>query len=96
VFGLVDTRGLPGTEKMSLLSENQARAALVGAGERDSLVEWAVAKSLLFPMDGRFVPLATAEPELLAEMEEKTGSRKGALGGWRPTTRGPALRVVCE
>jgi ribosomal peptide maturation radical SAM protein 1 len=96
VFGLVDTRGLPGTEKMSLLSENQARTALVGARERDYLVEWALAKSLLFPMDGRFVPLATAEPELLAEMEEKTGSRKGALGGWRPTTRGPALRVVCE
>jgi len=47
-------------------------------------------------MDGRFVPLATAEPELLTEMEQKTGSRKGALGGWRPTTRGAELQVVCE
>jgi len=63
---LVDTRGLPGTEAFVTLTRAQAAAALAprpGPGELD----WALSRKAGVMIDGRYVPLATASPEILQE-----------------------------
>jgi len=66
-----DTRGLPGTEEVQLIDRAQALTAL-GAGpwmgEQDPAA-WAVERKLGVMVDGWYVPLLIASPELLAELE---------------------------
>jgi ribosomal peptide maturation radical SAM protein 1 len=88
-FLLFDTRGLDGTEQIQFLTREQASVALAGRRleERDEVVEWALAASLVVELDSSFVPLATAEPEALREFEAERRERV------RSTTR-LALPVI--
>lgn len=89
-FLLMDTRGLEEAEEIQFLDREQTAVALAGRRleERDSLVEWALAAKLVVELDSFFVPLATAEPELLREFE--TEQREKLRG---PIAR-PALPVI--
>lgn len=71
-FLLRDTRHLPGTESELLLDREQAVQALTAvpltkAGD----VDWAINNRIGIILDGWYVPLATAEPNLLAELESE-------------------------
>lgn len=70
VYVLVDTRGLPGTSEVQFFDREQAAVVLTGAppSRRDEL-QWAIDQSLLIEVDGWLVPLATADPEILAGFE---------------------------
>ena len=69
-FLLLDTRGLEGTEQIQFLSREQASVVLAGRRleDRDE-AEWALDARLVVELDSRFVPLATASPQLLSEFE---------------------------
>ena len=84
---LIDTRGLPGTEEVELIDRDTAGLLLtgrsyLGTAEEDRAVE----RRLAVVMDGWFLPLATAEPELLLafEAEPRTGQTS------EPARRGTA------
>jgi ribosomal peptide maturation radical SAM protein 1 len=67
---LRDTRGLPGTEEHTWLTHPQASLALTArplaeAGD----IAWALERKVGVLLDGGYVPLATAEPALLQELE---------------------------
>jgi ribosomal peptide maturation radical SAM protein 1 len=70
LFLLRDTRGLPDTRENQLVGPDQAAAALVG-GRRaaEAAREWALAHKVGVMLDGEYVALATATPELLLEFE---------------------------
>jgi ribosomal peptide maturation radical SAM protein 1 len=72
-FILFDTRGIEGTEQIQFLDREQASVILAGRrlDERDEVVEWALAAGLVVELDSIFVPLATAEPEILREFENE-------------------------
>jgi hypothetical protein len=73
-YVLVDTRGLPGLPAEQAISEEQAAMALVPRRVRSAAREryaWALAHKLVVERDDRYVPFAIAEPELLAELEER-------------------------
>lgn len=86
---LFDSRGLEGTDQIQFLDREQASVALAGRRleERDSVVEWALEARLVVEVDSQFVPLATAEPELLREFESERQARL------RPLTRA-ALPII--
>jgi len=68
---LFDTRGLADTRPLQVLDRGQASVALtarldLGAPE----VAWALENKLGVVVDERYVPLATADPELLAAFED--------------------------
>ncbi|MBN1219840.1 MAG: RiPP maturation radical SAM C-methyltransferase [Anaerolineae bacterium] len=70
-FELRDTRGLPDTEVSYALNRQQAAVALVGGPlHRANGIEWALARKVGVELDGWYVPLATAQPELLQEFEQ--------------------------
>ena len=74
-FLLLDSRGLEQTDEIQFLT--RAQAALVLAGARvgsDVDVEWALDRKLVVELDGWYVPLATATPQLINEFEAQ----------WRP------------
>ncbi|MBN1219839.1 MAG: RiPP maturation radical SAM C-methyltransferase [Anaerolineae bacterium] len=71
-FELRDTRGLPDTEVSYALNRQQAATALVGGPLRRAKgIEWALAHKVGVELDGWYVPLATAKPELLQEFEQE-------------------------
>lgn len=74
MFLLQDSRGLPGTLPLQPVMAEQARAALVGrplaAGPPSRAEAWALESRVAVELDGWIVPLATADPELLARFEE--------------------------
>lgn len=78
---LIDTRGLPGTEYTRGLTREEASTILVrrrfGSTPRD---RWAVERKLAVEIDGMFVPLATAEAELLRGVEKEAIERKERAG----------------
>ncbi len=84
---LIDTRGLPGTTEVQLIDRATATLLLTGrpylATEPEDL---AVERRLAVVMDGWFLPLATADPEMLLEFE--TEARYG--GASEPARRGTA------
>jgi hypothetical protein len=88
-FLLFDSRGLEGTDQIQFLDREQTSVALAGRRleERDSVVEWALEARLVVELDSLFVPLVTAEPELLREFESERRAKM------RPTAR-PALPVI--
>ncbi len=71
---LLDTRGLPAARKFQALDAARARAALIGKGARSAsdeqlaAMEWALAERVAVRLD-EYVPLATAQPELIARFE---------------------------
>ena len=84
-FFLLDTRGLEETEQIQFLDREQASVALTGRRleERDEVVEWALEARLVVEMDSYYVPLVTAEPEVLREFE--AGRRELARAPPRPS-----------
>jgi ribosomal peptide maturation radical SAM protein 1 len=69
-FLMLDSRGLPNTRELTLLSHHQSSMALVGPSPRSrNELAWATEKKLVLEMDRRYVPLATARPELLGKFE---------------------------
>lgn len=70
-YMLFDSRGLEGTEEIQFVDRHQASVVLTGRrlAERDEDVEWALDAQAVVELDGRYVPLATATPELLREFE---------------------------
>ena len=75
---LFDTRGLEGTQAMQVLDLVKAAAALVAQREIDAPeIAWALEQKVGVLLDGGYVPLATAEPELLLAFERR--SMKGSL-----------------
>ncbi|NJN68543.1 MAG: RiPP maturation radical SAM protein 1 [Chloroflexaceae bacterium] len=74
-FALHDTRGLPNTPSHTVISQQQAVAALVGgtrgrAPANSPDIAWAVRWCVGAEVEARYVPLATATPELLQEFEK--------------------------
>jgi ribosomal peptide maturation radical SAM protein 1 len=69
-FTLLDTRGLPGTSSYVPLTRTQAAVAVAArAAAPGPDLEWALAHRVGVMIDGRYVPLATARPELLQSFE---------------------------
>ena len=70
-YMLFDSRGLDETEEIQFVDREQASVVLTGRrfDERDEDVEWAIDARAVVALDGRYVPLATAAPELLREFE---------------------------
>jgi ribosomal peptide maturation radical SAM protein 1 len=80
-YALTDTRGLTGDDGApfpthATLTEPQAAAVLVGGPRGKVPTEgWALRRGYAVDMDGWCVPLATADPNLLADMEARFGRR---------------------
>ena len=70
-YMLFDSRGLDGAEEIQFVDRDQVAVALAGRrlDEKDEAVEWALDARVVAELDGRYVPLATAAPELLREFE---------------------------
>jgi ribosomal peptide maturation radical SAM protein 1 len=74
-FELRDTRGLPGTEASTVLDRGQAAALLLARPfARTAEIEWALERRAGLKVDDWYVPLATAQPELLLEFEQEARS----------------------
>jgi ribosomal peptide maturation radical SAM protein 1 len=71
-FILFDTRGLPGTQVVQILTDDRARAALVAqpALEAEEF-NWGLDQKVGVMLDGWYVPLATADPELILKFEQE-------------------------
>ncbi|NER79701.1 MAG: RiPP maturation radical SAM protein 1 [Leptolyngbya sp. SIO1D8] len=70
IFILVDSRKLPQTEEIQFLNFEEAFIALCGRrSTQQSEMGWALERKLVVELDGAYVPLATANPELLQEFE---------------------------
>jgi hypothetical protein len=77
-YRLTDTRDLPGAVAEQSLTRRQAAAVLVGRpranlGLLADEIGWAQAGKYAVELDGWHVPLATAHPDLLAELERAYG-----------------------
>ncbi|NIM10491.1 MAG: RiPP maturation radical SAM protein 1 [Candidatus Aminicenantes bacterium] len=74
-YVLEDTRGLPGRPKKQVINREQASILLVPRPQ-DSPVDyqWAVDAQLGLLKESWFIPLATADPELLSEFEQDYGN----------------------
>jgi ribosomal peptide maturation radical SAM protein 1 len=70
---LFDSRGLEGAEEIQFIDRDQVSVALTGRrlDERDDVVEWALRAGVVAELDGRYVPLATADPAVIREFEEE-------------------------
>ena len=88
LYILVDTRGLPDAPRVTFLDEGKAAAVLAGARLRGQAetpdMEWALARRYAVILDGRYVPLGVAEPDLLHHFEELA----------RRAARGPRLALL--
>jgi ribosomal peptide maturation radical SAM protein 1 len=73
---LRDTRGLPGMAESCWLTRSQASVALAAQPFIPTAeIEWALERKLGVTLDGWYVPLATAEPELIQEFEASLGGK---------------------
>jgi hypothetical protein len=72
-FILFDSRGLEGIDEIQFIDREQASVALTGRrlDERNDVVDWALGVRLVAEIDSRFVPLVTAEPQVLREFESE-------------------------
>lgn len=82
-FVLHDTRGLPGRPEKMVLDKEQTGILLIACPLNDQIAcplndqqdkekfQWAVDAKLAIIRDSWFIPLATAEPELLLEFERE-------------------------
>ena len=72
MFLLQDTRGLDGTPHSRVLDRQQAALCLIAQPYAPAPeVDWAVANKLAVVLDNWTVPLATARPELMRELERE-------------------------
>lgn len=70
-FLLRDTRGLPGTQASYTLKRQQAAVALTARRpDQTPEMSWALGHKVGILLDGWYVPLATAEPELLRAFKD--------------------------
>jgi ribosomal peptide maturation radical SAM protein 1 len=68
---LFDTRGLPDTQAMQVLNHEQALVALTARPYVETPeIAWALENKIGVVLDGWYVPLATADAELLQTFEE--------------------------
>jgi len=81
-FLLYDTRRIPGTRQIHFLTRDHARLVLAGTTDRSetALVEWALREKLVTRVESDLVPLATAEPELIAAFEAE--ARRSGASRW--------------
>jgi hypothetical protein len=71
-YVLVDTRGLWRKKRSYSLDETEASSLVISRPYSGSGLEtWALREKLAVTVDGWFVPLAVAEPEILLELTEK-------------------------
>lgn len=90
LFILRDTRRLPGIEEAGFLNRQQALLALTGWCARLSAeAAFAIDRKLCVLLDGHYVPLATAKPELLLELETEVQRCRHLAG--RSTQEEPLL-----
>ncbi|HEX6372883.1 MAG TPA: RiPP maturation radical SAM C-methyltransferase [Longimicrobium sp.] len=88
-YELADTRGLAHGNGVRVLDTAQLCAALVpGAFVPGTGHDWMVDEGVVVRLDGRWVPLATADPALLASLEA------GAERTVRPAAPVPASRAL--
>jgi ribosomal peptide maturation radical SAM protein 1 len=91
-FLLVDTRGLPGTQENRLLNRRQTALLLSGCRSgRSAEAEWAIENQLLAEMEGQYVPLATADPDVLLQFETMLPILEAG-----PMPRHPTMETVCQ
>lgn len=63
---MIDTRELPGTQELNIISESQAEVALTGKSTHSNDdVEWGIRQKVITEIDSINVPLCTSHPELL-------------------------------
>jgi hypothetical protein len=68
---LFDSRGLPDTQPMQVLNHEQALVALTARPYVETPeIAWALENKIGVVVDGWYVPLATADPELLQTFED--------------------------
>jgi ribosomal peptide maturation radical SAM protein 1 len=67
---IYDTRGIDGKNKNHILDEDQANEIMISGNYTESEYQkWAVEEKLAVIADSKFIPLVTASPELLAELD---------------------------
>ncbi|MGB5086229.1 MAG: RiPP maturation radical SAM C-methyltransferase [Methylocystis silviterrae] len=75
VYFLLDTRGVSGDRPLRAIDAAKARAALISKQSRNRSAEqaaarqWALEERIAVEVDGEYVPLAMASPDLLARFE---------------------------
>jgi len=71
---LIDTRGLTGELPVHFVNREHAMATLVAnlPGDCSEAIAWALEHKYAVELDGRYVPLATAAPELIYEFMDRT------------------------
>lgn len=86
VFVITDTRGLPGADTELKVNQQQASMVLTGASDGDERYQeaWAIDHGFCIRVDGRLVPLATAEAALMDTFERamkpnRTTNRRSAM-----------------
>jgi ribosomal peptide maturation radical SAM protein 1 len=69
---LLDTRELYGTKKIQFIEHNQALLILAGKTNNPKEdIKWALENKLIVELDSKYVPLATALPNILGEFESE-------------------------
>lgn len=69
-FVLIDTRGLPGADRMQVVDRDRAAAALLGPRHASAAaVDWALKHKVCAPIEGRTVPLAVADVSVMQGLE---------------------------
>ena len=72
LYRIRDTRGIPGTRESHLLDRDQVSAALTSAWPLQApATEWALKYKVGVEIDGRYVPLAIAQPDMFADFEDE-------------------------
>lgn len=96
-FVLTDTRGLPGTDRLTLLTREEADVALTDAVRNaPELISWALARKVGVMIDGTYAPLATADPQLVLRLEAggvPTRRRPAPPAARRASRRAPRFRT---
>ena len=76
-YRLLDTRALPGTQRVSTITRSQAEHALVARGYGETAdAKWALDSKVAVVRNHWLVPLATAEADLLLEFEDEYARSK--------------------
>jgi hypothetical protein len=82
---LMDTRGLPDTQSVTLLTSAQAAAALVARPYAETEeIAWALENKVGVVRDGWYIPLATTTPELLQAFEDEGAQTASATVAVEP------------
>jgi hypothetical protein len=76
---LLDTRGIPGTQELNLITAVQACLALTGMAESPENLQWGFDRKLVVHFDSCTVPLVTAEP-ILFQKFLREAIRRGRNG----------------